>query len=304
MSTIKNQIFIDPDTDLSRLRRAFNQFDGENLFLKKSASYSLQERLLKIREFVFKDFTNVWGQDKKKIIAEGYTHGWPDKNLIYNHYWPDFQKKIDTLNNEIATLPPSKKEVVALRLSVLVYFLGIILHPSVDGNGQSFRILALSYIREHSKQYANSFFPIKYVQDYGMSIGIYPVTEHLLQNIIEILHLEKNEWDEGVLKEKILTTLLKTEKGDAFLREYLHGKLKLDAKNEDPYVQTRFAFKKSFDSLERDFQALLEKENEETRKEKHLAIQKILKDYSVSLKDNFIFSKREKESITNILRSF
>lgn len=303
MSIIKNHTSVDPDTDFSRLKRAFNQFECENSFLKNAPSYSLQERLTQIREFVFKDFANVWGQDKKKIVALGYAAGWPNKDLVYNHYWPDFHKKIDALNQEIATLPSSKKELVALRLSVLVYFFGVLLHPSVDGNGQSFRILALSYIREHSKQYARSFFPIKYIQDYGASIGIYPITEKLLQSITEKLKLSDDEQNESLIKEKILTTLLKTKKGTLFLKDYLYDNLLLDGKSKDAYTQTALAFKEAFASLEKDFQTLLKKENEERHTKKHATLQKILKEYSVSLENDFTFSQREKESITETLRS-
>lgn len=303
MSTIKDQLLIDPDTDLSRLQRAFNQFEGENAFLKNAPAYFLQERLVQIREFIFKDFTNVWGQDKEKIIAEGYTAGWPDKDLIYDHYWPDFCEKVDVLNKKLYTLPQSKRELSALKLSVLVYFFGIILHPSVDGNGQSFRILALSYIQEHSKQYARSFFPIKYTQDYGASIGIHPFTEQLIQSITEKLPLKNKEWNEGVIKEKILTTLLKTKKGDAFLKKYFHGDIHLDKNTEDNYEQTASAFKKAFDSLETDFQTLLNKESYAVHIKKHAAIQKILKEFSVSLENDFTFSQREKEIITETLNS-
>jgi len=303
MSITQNEQRIDPDTDFSRLKRAFNQFGGEQLFLENAPSYSLQERLIQIRSFIFKDFPNVWGQKREEIIAQGYTKGWPDKDLLADYYWPDFCKKIDILNKELCTVSPSERESASLRISVLVYFFGILLHPSVDGNGQSFRILALSYIRQHSEQYSGSFFPIKYIQDYGASIGIHPITEQLVRDIAQKLRLKNNESDESTVKEKVLTTLLKTKKGDTFLREYLRGDLQINETPKNDYEQSAFIFERAFDSLKTDFQTLLETENEITHTKKHVSVQELLKKYSVSLKEEFTLSQTEKESITAMLRS-
>lgn len=277
--------FTDPDTDRSRLVRAFNQFETEPDFLQQAPQLPCHERVTLIRTLIFRNFPDVWGRDSREIVLDLPVIGWPSKQLVGDIFWPAFTKHIDTFSQEISELSEVEKETSAIRLAVLAYFFGVLMHPSIDGNGQTFRLLALSYIRQHSTRYADAFFPIKYVQDYGASLGIHPVIDRMVQEITQTSFQPDELFDEQAIKESILATLLTTRKSLSFLRNYIQNKSCIPANSQQ---KTASIFKAAFDSLEQDFLKRLESEPQSIHIQKHIAVQKTLKKDTLlpTLEDN------------------
>lgn len=300
--TPPSQQLIDPDSDRSRMIRAFNQFDGEPGLFSMSTDTAPQDRLIRIRELIFRKLSNVWGRDPKEIIAGDSVTDWPDKRLVREILWPAFELLMIKSDNIVTTTPDAEKETAALRLSVLAYFFGILLHPSIDGNGQSFRLLALTYLRKHSTRFSHALLPIKYVQDYGTSLGIHPITERMNTELLRITGT-KSPAAEGELKESIAATLLTTAKGDAFCHTYLRGAALPTTGFSDNYIQSSAVFTNALASLERDFKSLIEKETASIHEKKHAAVIQSLLHLHISLDDEFTLSEEEREKIATALQN-
>lgn len=73
-------------------------------------------------------------------------------------HFQQYSKLMDKLYGGVISIPNPDKEGASLRFGGLVYMYGIIIHPKKDGNGQSLRAIALSYIKEFAPKYKNSHF--------------------------------------------------------------------------------------------------------------------------------------------------
>jgi hypothetical protein len=121
---------------------------------------SIYERLIFVRENLFD--TNVRGYRPSEIrkgsigvfcvVTEG---GVPEK------LFPDYVKLIDTLDTYMQHMDKSQQPEAAIRLAAIIYGIGIPLHLFSDGNGQTLRLVALSYIHEYVPELRNRYFQVR-----------------------------------------------------------------------------------------------------------------------------------------------
>lgn len=91
--------------------------------------------------------------------------------ILRERLFPLFTTFTDELYARIKNLPEAQQSEASLRLGAVLYTLGIAMHPYDDGNGQTFRLMALSYIHELAgEQYEQSYFPYKFTAEDGESI--------------------------------------------------------------------------------------------------------------------------------------
>jgi hypothetical protein len=64
-----------------------------------------------------------------------------------------------------------QKEAASLRLASVAYNLGMVINPYNDGNGQTFRLVALSYLHELAPQYKDQYLPYRDINNQDTAIG-------------------------------------------------------------------------------------------------------------------------------------
>jgi hypothetical protein len=294
----------DPDSDHSRLRRACNQFFGEPSLFIETVNESAETRLIRIRTMIFRGFSDVWGRVPAEIIEQESVTDWPNRITVRDILWPAFMRFIQITETSIATTPITHRETVALRFSVLIYFFGILIHPSIDANGQSFRLLALTYLRQYSpKRFAHALFPIKYIQDFGESLNIRPITTQMSQVVLDATPRFSPDTPEGVVKESIVHTLLSTTTGLSFLHAYLYDQPLTHNHASVWYSKTANAFLFAFTSLETDFASLIAHEALPVHKAKHAVIQRFMEHHHYSLDTDFIWSETDRKDISAALKA-
>ncbi|MDD3999248.1 MAG: hypothetical protein PHR98_04085 [Candidatus Shapirobacteria bacterium] len=158
---VESKIYIDTDLGSVRILRGLNQFEAEknipNLFGK-----SVRERYFQIRKGIYGEFGNVKLDDIAKLVSDN-TREWPNRELVKNLYLPNLYEFIDSENKRISDLKnPEERKEQGMRLAITNYMLGLMIHQAIDGNGQTQRVIALSYIHEHDEEKRNHFLPIKY----------------------------------------------------------------------------------------------------------------------------------------------
>ncbi|MBD3300466.1 MAG: hypothetical protein GF347_03885, partial [Candidatus Moranbacteria bacterium] len=164
---------IDAESLLIRYRRGLNQFLAEERIFDFCKDKSLKQRFFFVRKKIFDGIPNIHGHDPLEFVRAVNAPGLVSCFYLKNYFIDEFYRFVD---DQEARIKRERSEIIrnkkVFRLTVLIYFLGILNHQSVDGNGQTFRLLALSYIREHCPDYKNAFFPIKYDAD-SSKIGLY-----------------------------------------------------------------------------------------------------------------------------------
>lgn len=157
------------DTDLPEIRqqRALRQYEYEQVMDQRLDGQSIAYRFFDVRDNIFAPLGNVKGSRPSELIR-GHTipeHPRPDK--IAEHFLPNFYKFIDSVDEKIGQLQDEKqRSEMGFRLAVVVYLLNVAIHPSTDGNGQTSRLLALSYIHEHCPSFKDMFFPLKWEKSF------------------------------------------------------------------------------------------------------------------------------------------
>ncbi len=102
-----------------------------------------------------------------QLVSDEAPHSYPNRRMVSERLLPSFYKFIDSHEDSIAReKDESKRAEMGKRLAVLSYFGGILIHQAPDGNGQTNKLISLSYIRQFCPQFRNNFFPIKYDNGY------------------------------------------------------------------------------------------------------------------------------------------
>jgi hypothetical protein len=79
---------------------------------------------------------------------------------------PEFEKFVDDMYQRIAQLPEGEeKKQAALRLNSVMFVDGVLIHPVRDGNGQTFKMLTLSYLHDLIPDMKDKYLPIKYSRE-------------------------------------------------------------------------------------------------------------------------------------------
>ncbi len=157
-----NRAVKDLNENQNRAIRGERQFEFENN-LDKLEGEPIGERFLTIRQALFKDVLVEGGLRMDQLISEKAPPTYPDRNLLAESLLPNYYKLVDDLHDQISSEEnPQQKAEMGKRLAVLTYFVGVTLHQAPDGNGQTNKLISLSYIHEFCPQYKENFFPVKY----------------------------------------------------------------------------------------------------------------------------------------------
>lgn len=181
---IKSEV-VNVDTEESRIKRAKNQYEFEEEKLDDLKGLTFRKRFFAIRKGIFKDFNNVEGENLSESEERGLiVSPLREQNEVHDQAVPykeaaemsmeKFEEKIDVWYQTIAEMPEGpERDLVAERLVSVLYHGGILIHPAVDGNGQTFKIMVESYLQELHSKCVDKYIPIKYekIQDEGKEIG-------------------------------------------------------------------------------------------------------------------------------------
>lgn len=145
------------DTDILDIRLERLQKE-EDMYIKLGEymkGKSIVERITEIREMLFDRYENIKGDvitkvRDKDVHAGGFRFITLDETNI--RLFGDLTKRIDRLYEYLIKDSEEGGDTIefdkVVRFSSIVYSLGVTLHPYIDGNGQTFRIAAVSYISE------------------------------------------------------------------------------------------------------------------------------------------------------------
>jgi hypothetical protein len=147
------------DTSAQRELRAKNEVKIlEKLHVIRGLS--LYERLLFVRENLFDG--NVKGDRSSNTrTTDLYSGDYVRGEYVNKWGFAAFSRLADSLSDQVASLEEEKQPEAALRLAAIIYSLGVMLHPYADANGQTLRLVALSYIQEYCPALRENTFPIK-----------------------------------------------------------------------------------------------------------------------------------------------
>jgi hypothetical protein len=159
------------DTDTNspevRLNRAIKQIQLEKDLKQKTSGTSLTERHSHIRDVLFGEYGHIaQGQHPTQLIRDRAIPEYPKPLVLAEKIVPNIYKFIDEQQARISHLPPQEQDVQGFRLAILEYLLTITAHQDADGNGQTNRLVALSYIREFCPRWDNHFLPTKYTDEW------------------------------------------------------------------------------------------------------------------------------------------
>lgn len=144
------------DTPEIRARRAEKEvFVREHLDAVRGLSF--YERILFVRENLFETYVRGDKPSEIRKGSLGLMEGFPEAGAPEAIY-PNFVKIVDTLDSFIQDLPKEQQSESSIRLAAIIYGIGIPLHLFKDGNGQTLRLVALSYIHEYSPELKGKYF--------------------------------------------------------------------------------------------------------------------------------------------------
>jgi hypothetical protein len=157
--------YCDTETAEARKLRYGKQAELERLISEnKLNGINAKERIRFIRNFIFSQFPNVKGYNSVEFRPRdsiAFVRPWllSNKKFMYpsgeelSQDLDDYFQNIDSLSQEVVKLENTGDRIkAARRLAAAVYSFGIILHPYPDGNGQTLRLLALSYLHEFAPE--------------------------------------------------------------------------------------------------------------------------------------------------------
>ncbi len=163
---------IDTNLTENRQKRAKNQFEFEQTKLPETFGQKFKDRFLMIRDGLFAGFSDVDGEDVHRLAKQGKVMSdkrgqTPDEYMptdaAAEEVLPKYMGMVDSWYQEINRMPYSEdREQAVKRMLSTMFVCGIMIHPVRDGNGQSFKMTALSYLHDLLPQYRDKFFPIKY----------------------------------------------------------------------------------------------------------------------------------------------
>lgn len=183
------------DDDSARMQRARNQFDFYGLINDNPAlsirhlyGKSLETRLLVARLAMFPpDQFPTMGDEHGELITRKTLENmevYPPIECVLEHF-PTFVQIIDGLYKEILSIEDeSARSQAGIHLASSIFALGILFHPSVDGNGIAFKLTALSYIQELVPDLSDRYFPLKYESVMPEGFDIYTKLPDTFRSII------------------------------------------------------------------------------------------------------------------------
>ncbi len=121
----------------------------------------------------FKGFSNIYGEDYQRLLAEGRVLsdarvvGVGDSFSPYDEVaeaaLDQYIPMVDSWHQSLKDIPDSEdKQAMVMRMGKAVYFGGMRIHPTKDGNRQTFIGMTLSYLHDLAPNLRDKFFPIKY----------------------------------------------------------------------------------------------------------------------------------------------
>lgn len=171
----KSEPEVDTDLPKNRLKRAINHYQFEQTVLPVTFGLTFKERFLLIRASLFKGFSNISGEDYKKLLSEGKVLS-DSRAQIEDEFMPSneaaevaiegYMATIDSWYQDIQALPEGRdKKEAAFRMLAALFVIGVLIHPTRDGNGQTFKGVTLSYLHDLLPEMRDYFIPIKYTSD-------------------------------------------------------------------------------------------------------------------------------------------
>lgn len=168
---------VDTDSEENRIKRGENQYQFQKEGIEQTYGKPLKERYFIIRNNIFKSFDNVKGESVKDYSEKNsIVSSLREQNEIRDEFvplkeaadkvMPLFEENINRWYETINAMPSSEdKDKVTERFLSVLFVGGIHIHPAVDGNGQTFKLLVESYAKEMHSQVKDKFLPVKYTQD-------------------------------------------------------------------------------------------------------------------------------------------
>lgn len=193
---------IDTNSEEVRLQRGMNQYEYERTF-SNIVGKRAQERYREIRSGIFKNISNVHGENVAGVVREKqescllqrYPRPQIANDIFIPSFWGFLDQEVTKLNEEKDS---PLRRTQGFRLASITYVLGILIHQARDANGQTYRLISLSYIREFCPQWDKYWFPIKYSSDKSRH-NIIAWNDDLFENV-EVGLPVLSEEDEEILR--------------------------------------------------------------------------------------------------------
>lgn len=156
-----------PDTDDPEVRalRVINQNNVEEE-LRLTFDMDFEQRFKFIRAKLFNGLPSVRGDSPTEYREEELKRSLSVSKANYASadlvpiFIKEFSQQVDKLVQEVHFSPEATDQ--ARRLVTVIYCLGIPLHPYSDGNGQTLRLLMLSYLKQLApNSFQGKYFPYK-----------------------------------------------------------------------------------------------------------------------------------------------
>jgi len=152
------------DTYLGRSLRAIGQHKVETSF-EKHRGMSVLERCIDIREKLFSSFSSLHGAAAtrpREVLVSTSLLTFSESDRVQEVFLPGYTKLLDNAYDTCLEEPSAReRSSMGKRLAALSYNLGILMHPYTDGNGQTFRLVSMSYLKEFCPAFADKQFKFK-----------------------------------------------------------------------------------------------------------------------------------------------
>jgi hypothetical protein len=156
---------IDYESSDSRSIRAFNQAEFELEGLEKLEGKSLAERFFTVRDAILGSFRDIRGESVSQLVRDGDVKGYPQSESV-PYLIGDLYRFVDLEHSRISLITdPAIRSQEGYRLAQISYLFGIEIHQAADANGQTNKLISLSYIHEFCPEYRDNFIPIKYTEE-------------------------------------------------------------------------------------------------------------------------------------------
>lgn len=252
-----------------RALRAYRQFEIERE-LEGLEGQSAVERLIFIRERLFQDIESLYEQPPNSVRVIPVSNSillYPNAEQVGAEFFPSYIRLVDSLYESVAALPEGRGRYdAAKRLCAVAYCLGILIHPYPDGNGQTFRLLTTSYLRELTPEFDGWFFKVKLGKKDVHSVAVVPE-----EAFADRIKREENEYREfkaihrvrallhgrdilpdptGFICMHILKELNSDIRSIADAKAYLEGRGQyLDKRMETNFIYTRDSYEQRLKAL-------------------------------------------------------
>lgn len=159
--------------------------------LDYQAGKSLHDRLQWVRQKIFGKLTDVKG-DNPLFMRRAITYSgdrftpnyfeYPSPEDAHT-YMERMYFVVDQLYRQLRKETPMGEPVAeeeSLRFASLVYCLGILIHPYLDGNGRTWTLTTLSYLRELNPDFDNLVFPFRHPRNNNFSWQSSPAAKNAI----------------------------------------------------------------------------------------------------------------------------